>query len=413
MKNLLRLSTFMLLIALTMGSYHQAEAQENAISLHLDRVDVTAYPNITVHLSAWDESGLPLAGLTPENFTLQEDGGAAFHPAAVQADAEAPLSVVLVLDISGSMAGQPLADAKAAAARFLDRLAASDRAALIAFSAPVSTDPNDLEAGREMAFTADLAPMYDLIEKLEAGGMTHLYNAAAKAVQMIAELPVGHRAILLLSDGRNEPANEGEPDEAIQLARGANVPVFVIGLGDQVDEPYLRRLANETGGLFRAAPKSSELARLFTDMAALLKTQYILTYTSSLEADGRNHTLAITLNAASASTNASLEFGPLPSAPAPVAPTKTTAPIVPATSAPLSTPAPTATPPPPETFRWQDYGGGPIAALVALGLGIWLTSLRRRRPKPRPEVCAQCGFDLTGKPGACPQCGGTKRLPKR
>ena len=81
MKNLLRLSTFMLLIALTMGSYHQAEAQENAISLHLDRVDVTAYPNITVHLSAWDESGLPLAGLTPENFTLQEDGGETFHPA--------------------------------------------------------------------------------------------------------------------------------------------------------------------------------------------------------------------------------------------------------------------------------------------------------------------------------------------
>jgi len=413
MKNLLRLFTFMLLIALTMGSFHQAEAQENAISLHISQVDITGYPAITVHLSAWDESGLPLAGLAPENFTLQEDGGAPFHPATVQADTEAPLSVVLVLDVSGSMTGQPLADARQAAARFLDRLATGDRAALIAFSDSVNPEPQQLDARREMAFTSDLSPMYDLIESLEAQGGTHLYNAMTKAVRLAAGLPPGHRAILLLSDGRNEPAVVGDPDEAIQLAEAANVPVFVIGLGNGIDEPYLRRLANETGGLLRLAPKSSELARLFTDMATLLKTQYILTYTSNLTADGKDHTLTITLNAASASASASLEFGPLPSAPAPAFPTETPAPIELATSVPLPTPVSTATLPPPKTFHWQDYWGWPIAALVALGLGIWLTSLRRRRPKPKPESCAQCGFDLTGKPGACPQCGGTKRLPKR
>ena len=76
------ISLFVLLVLLLFGLQPAvAFAQGSSISLHISQVGVTAYPAITVHLSAWDESSLPLAGLAPENFTLQEDGGETFHPA--------------------------------------------------------------------------------------------------------------------------------------------------------------------------------------------------------------------------------------------------------------------------------------------------------------------------------------------
>lgn len=55
---------------------------------------------------------------------------------------------------------------------------------------------------------------------------------------------------------------------------------------------------------------------------------------------------------------------------------------------------------------------------LALGIALlgifWYAYARRwmNKPKPAEERCARCGFDLTGKTGPCPQCGGTRRLPK-
>jgi VWFA-related protein len=392
-------------------------AQGNGLTLHLDQVDVTAYPQVTVHLGAWDANGLPPTGLSPSDFTLQVDSGQSFHPAGVQADSNAPLSVVLVLDISGSMDGQPLTDAKVAAARFLDRLSKSDHAALIAFNHTLNPDPAQIDPQREMAFTADLAPMYDLITGLRAGGDTHLYDAVAKAVQMAAGQPAGHRAILLLSDGHNMPPTEGDPQQGIKLAQASNLPVFVIGLGNQIDEPYLRSLASSTGGLYRPAPKSSELASLFSDMATLLKTQYLLTYQSNLLADGKNHDLAVTLVTASGTASLTLNFGPLPG----ITITPTYTPTFTPTITPTFTPTamqiitPTFTPTPtPRGWKEiiRDNWGWLLAALVAIGAAIWYAASRPRRPSPKKETCAQCGYDLTGIVGACPQCGGSRRLPK-
>ena len=206
-----------------------------------------------------------------------------------------------------------------------------------------------------------------------------------KAVKLTTALPAGHRAILLLSDGQNQPPTQGDPQQAITLAQNANLPVFVIGLGNQIDEPYLLSLANGTGGLFRSTPKSSELASLFTDMASLLKTQYILTYPSSLPADGKSHTLKVTLNTAQGSASTSLGFGPLPVAantPTPVPPTATAMPAVPTM---LPTLVPTPAPERP-SFLAENWGWL-LAAVIALALASWFTGQRMRRSRPKKEVC--------------------------
>lgn len=402
-----------LLVLLLSAFILPAQGQTGGLALHIEQVDTTAYPAITIRLNAWDASGLPLSGLNTADFSLREDNGAPFHPASLQVDSEAPLGVVLALDISGSMSGQPLTDAKVAAARFLDRLKPGDRAALVAFSDPVDTDPAQLNPARELAFTTDLAPLYDLVEKLEAGGQTQLYNAESKAARLAASLPAGHRAVLLLSDGRNEPAEIGDPAEAIRLAKENNIPFFIIGLGDQIDEAHLRKLASETGGLYRSAPRSSELARLFSEMAQLLKTQYLLSYQSSLPADGAIHSLGLGLNTSQGQAEASLDFGPLPRQDATSAPPAATRqPLATPTTAPVSTeipptPAPTPQPDGDQPWAWV------LAAALAIALGLFMALRRKPRPAPAPEACAQCGFDLTGKTGSCPQCGSNRRLPKK
>lgn len=414
---------FLWVFALAVAPYHRAQAEEGSqVALWVSRVDVTHFPDVTAYLSVWTENGLPVSGLTADNFELREDGGGAFHPQSVVEDTHSPLQVVLVLDVSGSMAGKPLEDAKVAAIRFLDRLESGDQAAVIAFSSPVDPDPTHLDGKREVGFTQDISSLYDVVEHLQSGGKTALYQAVQKAVAMAAKQPTGHRAVLLLTDGRNDPPDVGDPDVPITLAQEQQVPVFVIGMGKDIDEQYLRRLAGETGGVFRPAPSSGELAQLFDDMATLLKTRYRLTYHSNAPADGQSHTLDITVYTpyGTASLEKGFSFGPVPSilaSPTPLPSLSATALAAQPVSSPTPVPSPTVAPT--TVVLSEGQGGGntlqrfwlPVALIIALILLIilWLI-YRRSHHKPPKEYCAQCGYDLTGHVGACPVCGSTKRL---
>jgi len=119
------------------------------------------------------------------------------------------------------------------------------------------------------------------------------------------------------------------------------------------------------------------------------------------------------LNAAQGVAEATLEFGPLPAA---AIPTITMTPL-PLPTATLQPPPPTLqpTPTPLPTFidQLRKYWGLPLAAVIAILVSLWLVLRRVSRPRPEPEVCANCGFDLTGTTGACPQCKDTRRLPKK
>ncbi len=412
----MKIFLFLASIILLLSTSSAGLAQSLAYTLWPGQPDLTGFPIISVPFSAWDENGLPPASLTTEQITLQENGGATFHPSQVSTRTDAGLQVILVIDVSQSMRGQPLADAKIAAARFLDHLTKGDSAGLIAFANGVNPDPFNLAAGRELALSNDLIPLYDQVEKVSPGGSTELYRAAAKAVGMLQGAPAGHRAVLLLSDGRNDPPEVGDPQEPIRLAQAAKIPFFVIGLGSQVDEPYLRRLAGETGGLYRAAPSSSELAQMFGEMATLLKTRYILSFQSNLSADGSSAVLNLEISAQGSTGKTKIELGNLPLVPtatstpsATIVPSPTLTPVPPTATETAAPPTPTRVPaesPPTGLSRWLAGGAAVLVVLIAF-------IILRRKPRLATETCARCGYDLTGHSGPCPQCGETRRLERR
>lgn len=405
----------LLILLLFLLPLNPVDGQANSPTLIIEKIDWSQFPQIEIEFNLWQANGTSVNDLSIEQISVQEDQNIPLLPINLFPDQKTTLDVVLVLDVSGSMQGHPLIDARVAATRFLDRLETNDQAGLIAFSDGVDSDPDVLNPELERHLSNDIMPLYDLVDALEAGGATHLYNAAAKAVQFFEQDSHHRKAILLLSDGRNEPIDEGEAQHAIDLAQQAGIPFFVIGLGEEVDDAYLTSLATETGGLYRKAPTSAGLAQLFTEMADLLKTRYILQYTSQLPTDGAAHSIQLSVNVAESLVKETVQIGPLPT---PIAEPTQLVPLIIITEVEkiiTATPQPTPVPPPlpkePEqqTFNW--FWIIPIiVAAVALLLGLIFF---KRKPKPIPEACARCGRDLTGTTGLCPDCGSEKRLKKQ
>jgi len=417
-----RLIIFFLIILLALTPTLPASAQQ-PIYMLADPPDSTRFPEVSLRLNVWDENGLPVSNLQAQDFFLQEDSGTEFHPSTVEEDLKANLEVMLVMDVSESMSYQPLTDARAAAIRFLDRLTPGDKAGMIAFSSGV--DPAQLNPEREFALSEDLQPLYEALDALTAEGKTELYRAVIKAIDLMGDNNTGHQVILVLSDGRDESGDA--PDEMLEAAVNANIPVFVIGLGGFIDEATLRQLTDATGGLYRQAPNSGQLAEIFNQMAALFKTQYVLKYTSTLAPDGDTHNVSVTLNKDGRTSNIALTLGPLPAAPTatvtststpeptPPPPTQTPSPVP--THTPTVTAVPVIEPTEPAGVlagltASQLFWPIVVGVLLLLGIAAAAIVMALRRRKPIEEVCARCGYDLTNHVGACPSCGETRRLKK-
>ena len=300
-----------LIVVLILGSTVLVSAQ-GAVNLSIDDLDMSAFPGSRVSVTVRDANGVPIPGLGADKFEVIEDGKASFPPNEVtsQVNPDAVISIVMVIDISGSMEGKPIEEAMRAANALLDQLSPQDRAAIIAFADKViSLDPTELEEGKELGFTTDKNAVRNVVNFLDTkiGWDTPLYDAIYKGVKMAASEPVGKRAVVVMTDGRDERDNANgvpvkdagslsTPDDPINEANRNNIPIFSIGLaglGGKIDSKYLARLAERTGGFYQETPEAEELTPLFEEVANQLKTQYLLHYESQLPKDDQYHSLMV------------------------------------------------------------------------------------------------------------------------
>ena len=111
-----------------------ARAQSPA-SIDVTQVITANYPDVVAVVSVHDTTGVPIGGLTAANFAASDDSGPVPVVAAQAAvNADIGLAVVLVMDTSGSMAGDPLALTEEAAISFVDSLLPKDGAIVISFA---------------------------------------------------------------------------------------------------------------------------------------------------------------------------------------------------------------------------------------------------------------------------------------
>jgi VWFA-related protein len=183
------------------------------------------------------------------------------------------VTTALVLDRSGSMRrrardGDELTKIEAlrrAAARFVDLMRPSARTTLLSFADRID---------RPLPFGADKAELKRRIRELEPGGGTALYDAALVGVEALAaERPPGKKAVVVLTDGKDEsPGSRCSDDDVIERAREEGIALYMLGLGRdrEINEPVMRRMAEATGGRYYHATDDRTLIDIFENLSISL-----------------------------------------------------------------------------------------------------------------------------------------------
>ena len=164
-------------------------------------------------------------------------------------------SIVIAVDTSGSMAGAPIASARDAAQRLVDRLDPRDSVAIVGFAA----QPTVLSG-----FTTDRETTQAALAAVDAVGDTALYDAVALSSELLHARPdSAPHVLVLLSDGQNSGTDDSGRDASIAQVAADGAIVHAFGLGAEADEAYLGALADATDGSYSGVASEEFLGALF------------------------------------------------------------------------------------------------------------------------------------------------------
>jgi VWFA-related protein len=289
---------------------------------------------VAVYTTVMDPTGRLVPDLTEDEFEVTDNG----QPQKLTTFANdiQPITVVMMLDRSGSMVGNFGLVEKAAEA-FVERLLPADKARIGSFSNRIEVDPQ--------SFTSSKDEMMQILQHdLQEAGPTPLWNAVG--VGMTALLHVeGRRVVLVFTDGMDMPAN-GNPNNlslktVTKRSDEEDVMVYAIGLASAMDsgagggyggggggggyggggygggygrggygrggggggggrrrgvtdhpDPGLQTLAAASGGGYFELTRTADLASTFARIADELHHQYLLGFAPQ-KLDGKSHVLEV------------------------------------------------------------------------------------------------------------------------
>jgi Ca-activated chloride channel family protein len=201
-----------------------------------------------------------------------------------------PITVIVMLDTSGSMTGS-ISLLKAAAEQFLIRLLPEDKGRVGAFNDKIQISSH---------FTSNRDELVSDVKDLDYGNGTRLWDASAVALDELKGVE-GRRVILLFTDG-DDTESKTRLGTVLDRARAEEVMIYAIGLesnyfnGQRMvrskPDSGLRKIADETGGGYFELEKTSDLAPTFTRVAQELHSQYVMGFAPT-QLDNRVHKLAV------------------------------------------------------------------------------------------------------------------------
>jgi VWFA-related protein len=215
--------------------------------------------------------------VSAEDLVVLEDG--IEQKVEVFQEAVAPVSIILVLDESGSMKrAAPMV--MESARKFVESLPEKDKLAVMLFSDKTNMI-HDLTTIRVWAL--------DAIRGYSVKGGTALYDAVVESLQRLSRVE-GRRAVVVLTDGRDEnnpgtgPGSVHTFTDVLNAIRGVDAMVFPIGLGTNLDRAYLERMGELSMGEAYFPKEVTELDANYARILENLRRRYVVSYTSTNDA---------------------------------------------------------------------------------------------------------------------------------
>lgn len=231
---------------------------------------------VLIPVTVTDNLNRFVLGLQKEDFQLFEDG--VEQNVSLFSGEDAPLSVGLVFDKSGSMAYK-LGSSRDASVQLLNALNKDDEAFLVEFADT---------AGLSVRFTPQLEQIRSTLKNAKAGGQTALLDAIDSGLDEMKNAKNSRKAIVVVSDGGDNRSHYTSA-QIESLVRQADVQIYAMGVfepvfssaltPEEISGPrLLSEIATQTGGRAFAARDPSDMPSVATRIAVELRNQYVLGY---------------------------------------------------------------------------------------------------------------------------------------
>jgi len=261
----------------------QEEPDDKPLSVKTDLVTLT--------LTVTDLYGRYVSGLNKNAFTVFD--GNEEQEITFFSDVDAPISVGVLFDVSGSMSGEKIGKARKALERFINTSHPSDEYFLIGFNN---------RAQLLLDRTRDGDAVLQRLTLVQTKGNTALYDACYLGVERVTRGTRQKKAMLIISDGQDNSSryNFGE---VRRLMKEADVTVYAVGIMDGRDagsitgmqgQAFLDELTSVTGGKAFYPQTDVEMDEIFERIALELRHQYSVGFTpKDFTPDGKWHKVKV------------------------------------------------------------------------------------------------------------------------
>jgi VWFA-related protein len=245
---------------------------------------------VTVTATVVDANGRLITGLPKEEFTVYDDSVEQVVTQFVSQ--RVPVSLGVLLDVSDSMTGRRMDDARVALDRFLvDLLDQDDEAFIGVFNhrprivAPWTLRPSQLRGS---------------LDGVIPTGGTAIYDAISQSLPRFAQRAHQRAAIVVISDGA-DTASDVPLQDLRRTLRRSDAFVYAIAIdppqkariNTAVDPAALREITDDSGGFTEVVRDTAELGPATERIATELNSQYLIGYVSPHPDDGGYHSIRV------------------------------------------------------------------------------------------------------------------------
>jgi len=258
--------------------------------VRVERPFQTGIEVTSITATVTDGEGHLVADLPREAFEVFEDGDR--QEITQFTRQRVPVGLGVLLDISDSMFGRRIEDARKAVDRFLfDLLDPADEFFLMAFN----------HKPRAMTgWTRAQAEVQRALAGLQPSGGTAIYDAIVESMPLLEARTRPRGALLVISDGADTASTAALRDVRSALLR-SDAFIYAIAIDSPERQPIntrvnaqvLREVTAESGGRTEIVRSSADLIEATARIAEELNSQYVLGYTSPRGADNQFHSIRV------------------------------------------------------------------------------------------------------------------------